>query len=137
MAAAAAEEFYFTLSGEDSLGPARRALAEWLGPRTAGEPAEALDDVIMAVGELAANSLRAARSKAVITARKVDGTVLVDVTDDGAGIGVEVPEDPPSPMAESGRGLYVVRRLVDVLWIRTLPEGGTKATFARRLTAAS
>lgn len=133
MAAATAEEFSFTIAGEGSLADARRALWQWLEPR-ATEP-EVVSDVVMAAGELCANGLRAARSRAVITAKEVSGTVLVEVSDDGDGISGEVPESAPPPMAESGRGLYVVRRLVDVLWIRPLPEGGTRATFARRLTS--
>jgi anti-sigma regulatory factor (Ser/Thr protein kinase) len=132
MAAATADEFSFTLEDLEALPRARHELEHWLRPRSGD--AEVVSDVLMAATELCANGLRAAQTAAVLRARTQGDSVLVEVVDDGDGIEAEVPEEAPSPMAESGRGLFVVRQLVDVLWIRPSPDGGTCATFARRLT---
>ena len=113
---------------------ARHSLADWLGQAHVAD--NVVDDLVAAAGELCANAVRAATSKAELTARVERHSVVVEVVDDGTPAEIELPEEPPSPHVESGRGLYLVRQLVDVLWIRQLPNGrGTKATFARRLEA--
>lgn len=123
-----------TLQDMAELPRARHSLANWLGQVRLAENVAA--DLVTAAGELCANAIRAARSKAELTARVEAHSVVVEVVDDGESADIELPEEPPSPLVESGRGLYLVRQLVDVLWIRQLPNGrGTKATFARRLDA--
>lgn len=121
-----------TLQDMAGLPNARHSLADWLGQVRVAENVAA--DLVTAAGELCANAVRAATSKAELTARVEAHSVVVEVMDDGAAADIELPEELPAAHAESGRGLYLVRQLVDVLWIRQLPDGrGTKATFARRL----
>ncbi len=121
-----------TLPDMAALPGARHSLAKWLGQVSVA--ANVAEDLVAAAGELCANAVRAAMSTAELTARVEAHSVVVEVIDDGDSGHVELPEEPPSPHLESGRGLYLVRQLVDVLWIRQLPDGaGTKATFARRL----
>lgn len=124
-----------TLQDMAELPGARHSLANWLGQVRVADGVAA--DLVAAAGELCANAVRAATSKAELTARLEAHSVVVEVVDDGDGDAeIELPEKPPSTQLESGRGLYLVRQLVDVLWIRRLPSGrGTKATFARRLEA--
>lgn len=133
MAAATGGYLELTLMKTEALAEVRQTLAEWLQP-LADSP-EVVSDVISASTELCTNALRAAESKAVMRVRAEGNSVLVEVLDDGSGITAEIPDSPPPPFSESGRGLFLVRQLVDVLWIRHNPEGGTRAAFARRLTA--
>lgn len=130
--AAAVGPFRIVLVDAASLSDARHCLAEWLEEIPGAEAVAS--DVVSAAGELCSNALTAAASKTELQARVEARSVVVDVTDDGPGMICGLPEEPPGPLAESGRGLYVVRQLVDVLWISSRPGGGTRATFARRLT---
>ena len=120
-----------SLEDLSALPEARHSFAEWLSEVRVKE--SVADDLVAAVGELCANAVRAAESKAELLARVESHSVVVEVVDDGEGLDCDLPEEPPAPHAESGRGLYLVRQLVDVLWIRRRPGGGTHATFARRL----
>ena len=123
-----------TLQDMAGLPGARHSMANWLGQVRVADNVAA--DLVTAAGELCANAVRAATSQAELTARVEAHSVVVEVVDDGEPADIELPEEPPGPYLESGRGLYLVRQLVDVLWIRQLPHGrGTKATFARRLDA--
>jgi anti-sigma regulatory factor (Ser/Thr protein kinase) len=122
------------LINAEALAEVRRTLAGWLEPLV--EDSQVVDDIVWASTELCSNALRAAESKAVIRARTVGKSVLIEVVDDGDGISGDIPETAPAPYSESGRGLFLVRQLVDVLWIRKLPEGGTRAMFAKRLRGA-
>lgn len=132
--ATAVKPLRVTLQDMGALPRARHSLADWLGQVRLAENVVA--DLVTAAGELCANAVRAATSEAELTARVEAHSVVVEVIDDGDSADIELPEEPPSPHLESGRGLYLVRQLVDVLWIRQLPDGrGTKATFARRLDA--
>lgn len=121
-----------TLGHISALPEARHSFEEWLREVPVRETVAS--DLVAAAAELCANAVRAAESKAELTARVEAEAVVVEVVDDGTGIEGDLPEKPPAPYAESGRGLYLVRQLVDVLWIRQGPGGqGTHATFARRL----
>lgn len=123
-----------TLEDMAALPEARHSLSDWLEQVRVAGAVKA--DLVTAAGELCANAVRAATTKAELTARVEARSVVVEVVDDGELADIELPEAPPVGYIESGRGLYLVRQLVDVLWIRQLPEGqGTKATFARRLEA--
>lgn len=132
--AATVKPLRVTLEDMAALPEARHSLADWLGKVRIAE--SVATDLVTAAGELCANAVRAATTKAELTARVEAHSVVVEVVDDGEAAAIQLPEEPPADHAESGRGLYLVRQLVDVLWIRQLPEGrGTKATFARRLDA--
>jgi len=121
-----------TLEDMAGLPEARHSLAAWLEHVPVADHVAA--DLVTAAGELCANAVRAATTSAELTARLEPHSVVVEVIDDGTPVEIELPEEPPPAHMESGRGLYLVRQLVDVLWIRQLPGGrGTKASFARRL----
>lgn len=129
--AVAVGPFRIVLEDAASLQDARHCLAEWLGEIPGTEAVAS--DVVSAADELCSNALTAASSKTELRARVEAQSVVVDVTDDGPGIACALPDEPPGPLAESGRGLYVARQLVDVLWLSARPGGGTRASFAKRL----
>lgn len=105
------------------VGELRRALAGWLAEReVAGED---VDDVLVAASELLSNAVTAARSTIGLRASVVAGRVAVEVEDDGPGH-----EDPdrlgtgaPEPGAEAGRGLFLVRALMDEISFLSTSEG--------------
>jgi anti-sigma regulatory factor (Ser/Thr protein kinase) len=91
-------------------GAARRQLARLLDD--AGWDGDA-DAVMLAVHEAMVNAQRHAGGVRRATAA-VDGrTVVVEVTDRGKGF--RMPDSPrmPDASAETGRGLYLIRRLAD------------------------
>jgi PAS domain S-box-containing protein len=86
-------------------------------------------------------------SRVVVSARKVDGTVEVRVTDDGPGVPAPSIDrifelfyrDPTSSrlVAGSGIGLFVCASLVEAMggriWASRVPEGGTEVGFSLRI----
>jgi PAS domain S-box-containing protein len=105
------------------VGEIRRALAGWLLEHdVAGEDVE---DVLVAASELLANAVAAARTNIGLRAAVAAGRVAVEVEDDGPGH-----EDPdelgtaaPAPGAEAGRGLFLVRALMDEISFLSTSEG--------------
>jgi anti-sigma regulatory factor (Ser/Thr protein kinase) len=118
---------------------ARHFLEDWL-VRVPVEPAEATDLLLVAT-ELAANAVRHASGQrgSVLMRASVDGpNVVLEVEDDG-GHPMPLPDqtdDLPLPLAERGRGLFLVRALVDELDSSVL-EGRTLIRVVRRAVVAS
>lgn len=110
---------------------ARRELAHLLTERSWDGD---VDAVILAVHEAMVNSQRHAGGVARVCAR-VNGDVVVEVSDRGRGFGV--PESPqlPDTAAERGRGLYLIRRLAsDAKVVRSGREVCLHLRFERRST---
>jgi anti-sigma regulatory factor (Ser/Thr protein kinase) len=82
-------------------------------------------DVVLVVGELAANAVRHAKSEFTLSLRRLDDSVTVEVTDTS-------PEQAllatPAPSGTSGRGLIIVDRLALVWGSR--PAGCGKTVWA-------
>lgn len=86
-------------------------------------------DLVLVAHELASNAVRHGRATSVSPARielwREDHTLLCRVSDGGPGIAdpeaVGMAEVPLS--ASSGRGLWIIRQVVDDLEIRTDPSG--------------
>lgn len=115
------------------LGEMRTRLEQWLVNGSVREPV--VSDLVIATTELSSNAVRAARTEVMVRAVRQGDHVIIEVVDDGPGITDDVPEREPDPLAEFGRGLYVVRQLVDVLWLSHDDEtGGTRARCARRVS---
>ncbi len=79
------------------------------------------EDVVLVVGELAANALRHAGGNFNVALDYFDGALLVEVTDGSP----ETPQivDAPSG-ARSGRGLVIVDRVARTWGIRPTSTGG-------------
>lgn len=95
------------------------------------------DDLVLAASELCSNAIRhssGAPGALELRAWTEADSVLVEVADDGGGFGIEElsdEEDQPDLVAEQGRGLYVVRALVDLFEVRR-EEARTIVRVARR-----
>jgi serine phosphatase RsbU (regulator of sigma subunit)/anti-sigma regulatory factor (Ser/Thr protein kinase) len=105
-------------------------------------PVELSNDVLVAVGEAAANATRHGRrdnSRSEVRIRcAVEGAdVTVTIADDGPGFdpGDDPGEELPDRFAPGGRGLYLMRHLVDQASFDS-SQGGTTVTLRRRVFEA-
>ena len=95
---------------------ARQASADGLaGPR--------LGDLVLAVDELATNSLRYARGEGTLRTWRENGSLLIEVADEGHIADPLAGRDCPDPDEIGGRGLYLVNQLCDLVQLRSSPEG--------------
>jgi serine/threonine-protein kinase RsbW len=116
-----------------ALPDARHQFESWL--TAIGVRSGLVGDLVTAASELCTNAIQAAETKVTLRSRVDGATLIFEVSDDGPGFGGgALPDEEPDPMAIAGRGLYVAKQLVDVLWVSPDPEtGGTIARCGRRL----
>lgn len=99
-----------------------------------------VDDVVLALDEACANAIRHGASgdsdgayelHAVVTPEEV----VIEVTDDGPGLRPERVDVAPVPVTStSGRGLHLIRALMDDVTVGSAGEGrGTVVRMARTL----
>lgn len=91
--------------------------------------ADRADDLALAINELIANAQEHGRAPIHVVA-EADTGVHVEVSDFGSGFdwGKAVQEHPPRPNARRGRGLWIVRQLVDRI---TVDRAGDESTRVR------
>jgi anti-anti-sigma factor len=122
-----AERFRFAAAAEPQhLAPLRRALARWLSE--AGATKEETDDVVLAISEAAANAVLHAYGPEdgvfEVAARAIGGVIDATVRDRGRWRS-RGPD-------QGGRGLRLMRALVDAAEVSTGPSG-TEVKLVRRL----
>jgi anti-sigma regulatory factor (Ser/Thr protein kinase) len=95
-------------------------------------PVELSSEVLLAVGEAAGNAYRhgrrlEGRSEIRVRCEYNRPTFEVMVADDGPGFDVGEVEsrDAPDPFAQGGRGLFLMRQLMDSVEVDPSPEGTT------------
>jgi serine/threonine-protein kinase RsbW len=99
---------------------------------------EASSEILLAVGEAAANASRHGRNpggRSEVRVRcALDGsTVTVEVADDGTGFDPEaIDSRSPDPFASGGRGLFLMRALMDDVEMHSSPSG-TRIVMSRLL----
>lgn len=106
-----------------SVPAARVALRDWLTARHL-VPARA-HDLLIAITELVTNAVRSALHAVEVRAWTTSDAVWVEVIDDGAGFDPSIPHDVREldPLAERGRGLFMVASLADECTIESGPTG--------------
>jgi anti-sigma regulatory factor (Ser/Thr protein kinase) len=86
--------------------------------------AERAGDMALALDEIVANAQEHGQPPIAVTAWS-DGRLVVEVIDRGRGF--DYPKvcraHPPAPLGRRGRGLWIVRQLVDVVTIISGPTG--------------
>lgn len=106
-----------------SLPQARAGVREWIDAR--GLIADRTDDMLVAITELTTNAVRAARTAVEVRAWTTPDTVSFEVIDDGLGFDPSIPLHAREldPLAERGRGLFLVATLADECTIESGPNG--------------
>jgi len=123
----------------------RRVLGDTL--RGLGVDEESVYDILLAATEACTNVLthagRLAPGYAVVTSLGAVGC-QVEVADEGIGVSpapdepaAEEPELPIAQLAESGRGLAVMRAFVDHVTLDSRPGHGTVVTMRKHITWSS
>lgn len=106
-----------------SVPQARAGVREWMDAR--GVIPGRADDMLVAITELTTNAVRAARTAVEVRAWTTPEVVSFEVIDDGPGFDPSIPHDAREldPLAERGRGLFLVATLADECTIESGPNG--------------
>jgi serine phosphatase RsbU (regulator of sigma subunit)/anti-sigma regulatory factor (Ser/Thr protein kinase) len=119
-------------AGTPSVTEARRSVAAWLEAQ--GIRGSRVPDLLLALTELATNAVRSARTAMEVRAWLTPDAVMFEVTDDGPGFDPTVPRSTREidPLAERGRGLFIVAALVDECTIESGPNGTIVRCYVAR-----
>ena len=101
-----------------------RAKATMIG-RSFGLPAERLEDLSLAVGELVGNSVRHGGGTGRLRAWEEAGVVVIEVSDAGRIDSLMAGRVRPAPDRERGIGLWLVHQLSDLVQVRSGSDGTT------------
>jgi anti-sigma regulatory factor (Ser/Thr protein kinase) len=107
--------------GEGDLAPLR-ALVTAVG-RGAGLDGERLDDLVLAANELLANTVRHGGGHGVLRMWTEDDTFFCEVADGGEIADPLAGRARPSHRSGSGRGLWMVNHVCDLVQVRSTKEG--------------
>ena len=105
--------------------------------RTLGVVEDNVNDVVVALTEACTNVLdhAAAGDEYAVLVRLNDQSCLIDVIDAGQGFDpTDVGQGNADATAEAGRGIQLIRALVDRVNFRTRPEQGTVVHLEKGLT---
>lgn len=111
-----------------------RALAE-AQARTAGLPANRVSDFVIAVSEVAGNTVRHARSQGTLEIWRDDDEIVCEIRDAGIIADPQVGRQPPPPDAGGGHGLWIVHQVCDRVELRS-DENGTVIRLHMSLVTA-
>lgn len=123
-----------TLAYHPSLAPVRDFVREYA--RRAGMATARVRDLVLAVHELTANTLRHTGSGGVVHCWASPGEVICQVSDSGHIRDPLAGRLRPAPDARHGQGLWVVNRLCDLVETRTGPGGTTTRVHIRHIPQA-
>jgi anti-sigma regulatory factor (Ser/Thr protein kinase) len=100
--------------------------------------ASAIDDLMLVAGELCSMAVRVEGSAIVLGAAVEGDAVVLTITDEGDALPASpaaYPVDAPDPLAESGRGPFLVRTFCDELEIDA-GDGRTEVRCVKRAVMA-
>lgn len=123
------------LPGEPSTVALVRHVIE-VALRDLGVDEDVLADVVLALSEACANVIWHSGDQEGYAVRVEvdDGRCVVQVTDRGRGPGRAMSEhDVPHPLAVRGRGLSMMRAVMDSVVVEAPPSGGTSVQLVRTL----
>ena len=88
-----------------------------------GLPPERADDLVLAVNEAAANSIRHAHGQGTLRVWAEDGHVVCEVADEGRIRDPLVGRRRPEPTPANSRGIWLINHLCDLVQIRSTTSG--------------
>ncbi|MGH3169513.1 MAG: ATP-binding protein [Trebonia sp.] len=95
--------------------------------REAGLPDTRISDLVLAVSEVAANTLRHTHSQGTLSIWHDEREIICEIRDEGQIADPLAGHRRPSPDATGGHGLWLVRQVCDLVEI----ESGTAGTMIR------
>lgn len=105
----------------ETLGQLRHSLSAWA--QANGLDGEGSEELVLAVNELAANSVRHGGGGGTVRHWREHGAIVCEVRDAGHIQDPLAGHARPTPDACSGRGLWLVNQLCDLVQIRSAPTG--------------
>jgi len=126
-------------SSPDQLTAVDDAVERWL--RKQDVPEDTIMDLALAVSELVNNAIehgneRDPEKKFIVVLCSRQGEIEISVTDEGHGFD---PDDLPDPLDDenllkpSGRGLFIIKSLVDQIQFSFSPGGGTTVIVTKKI----
>lgn len=113
----------------DDLPSLRRLVADRAG--RVGLAASGTDELVLAVHEVAANSVRHGGGRGVLRIWQEDDRLVCEVTDSGHIVEPLIGREQPPLDGPSGRGLWLVNQLCDLVQLRSYPHGTVVRIHAR------
>jgi anti-sigma regulatory factor (Ser/Thr protein kinase) len=94
-----------------------------------GLPAERVDDLVLAANEVVTNSIRYAGGRADVALWRENGSLVCEVRDSGRLDNPMAGRLAPAPSATTGRGLWLVNELCDLVQVRSAEAGTVVRMF--------
>jgi len=114
------------------LATVRRFLSEWAAEKELG--GEQADELVLAVNELATNSIRYGGGTGRLLAWcDGDGALVCEIRDSGHIEDPLIGRSRPAPNQHTGRGLWLVHQLCDAVEIHSSPAGTAVRVHKRRI----
>lgn len=115
---------------ESSLGAVRKLVRSQ--STSAGFDPAAVDDLVLAVNEIATNSVRHGGGHGAVSIWAVDGRLVCEIRDAGRLLDPLAGRVRPEAGANGGHGLWLANQLCDLLQIRSFRHGTTVRLHRRR-----
>ena len=109
--------------GPGDIPATRRTVAQWA--RSCGLPEERVEVLELAASELATNSIRHGGGSGTVAMWLDETAAIVEFSDTGVLIDPMTGRRTPTADQESGRGLYLVNQLCDLVQLRSSDRGTT------------
>lgn len=93
--------------------------------RDVGLPESRATDLVLAVSEAAANTLRHTRSTGTLTIWHNEDELICEIHDEGTITNPQAGRDRPAPDATGGHGLWIVRQVCDLVELTSDANGTT------------
>jgi len=127
-------------SSPDFIAAVDEFLETWLRERDV--PDDTVADLAIAITELVNNAIKHGNKKdpskkVTVQLRLADSQAVATISDEGPGFN---PENVPDPVAEEnlmkeiGRGIFIVRSLMDSIEFAFPKEGGTQVKITKKIT---
>jgi anti-sigma regulatory factor (Ser/Thr protein kinase) len=114
----------------DQVPMVRHRFSEWISTRV--EVSDMEDEFAVVISELVTNAVRLATSYFEVRASIADDGVVLEVLDDGPGFASEETyASQPDFEGESGRGLFIVKSIVDDLEVESSSMGSMVRVFKK------
>jgi anti-sigma regulatory factor (Ser/Thr protein kinase) len=112
-----------------------RALVRWYA-RRAGLPEPRVNDLVIAISEAAANTVRHAKSPGTLDIWHDESEIVCEIRDRGVITDPLAGRRPPAPDAVAGHGLWLVYQLCDLVELQS-GDGGTTIRMHMAIRAAA